>query len=241
VGIQGTYPHYELAGTRWIGKTVLHQPKCKCCGDDIGEELLEILVKRAAGKKVKGVHLTIRGIPEYFTRTGRPFTKQSLTNHMAHHIVVMKLSELGSMEAQVAAASKAKEQAKNRGNLPMRKENTSSERDELLRKAVDEDQMEPSESAVTKGSHMVYLEKVVRVAQHVVEQFPERVTPEMGIRAAAEIAKQRQNDSTEALIDLLVTTGSVGQGKAARVGPAGIVREIEGSTEVVEDAEYSDA
>jgi hypothetical protein len=225
VGIQGAYPTYSLPGTKWVGKTVLHQPKCKCCGDDVAEELLELLVKRAAGRKVPGINLTLRGIPEYFQREGRGFSKQGLLNHINNHIVVAKVGRDGELPTVAPKPSR----------VPSKGD--TQKRDQQLRDAVAGDEMEPSDAAVTKGSHMVFLEKVVKVAQHVVEQFPERVTPEMGIRAAAEIAKQRQNDSREALIDLLVATGSAGEGKVERVGPAAIVREIEGHTEEVEDAE----
>lgn len=225
--VHGTYPTYTLGKTGWVGSTQLHQPKCKCCGPDVADELLELLVKRAAGKKVPGVKLTLLGLVAHFQESGRGFAKPSLVNHMANHITVQKVSP-GGMSVTPAPTRAGTTAAKI-------KRDEGSKRDQALREAVDaaEAQIEVPEGDM-RGAHVGYLEKVVRIAAHVVEQFPERVTPEMGIRAAAEIAKMRQNDSRDALLDMLVQTAVASPGKVARVGQAAIVRELDTGEEAID-------
>lgn len=227
MAIQGSYPHYSLAGTSWVGRTAFHQPKCKCCSDDIAGELLELLVKRAAGRKVKGVHLTIDGLVAHFKKSGRDFSRQSLLGHMRKHITVEKIS----------AAAKAGTTQPTPGSKRAVRELPVSERDQRLRDrvAAAETPAGDDDEPDLRGPHVVYLERVVRVAQHVVEEFPERVTPEMGIRAAAEIAKMRENDSREKLIDMLVASG-VPRSHQASVGEPQVRRELEVAEEVIVDA-----
>lgn len=230
---QGSYPVYQLKGTSWVGSTIKHQPKCKCCAEDVAEELLELLTKRAANKPVKGVKLTLIGLQAYFAKSGRGFAKPSLINHMKHHVLVQRVTANGQPTVTKAAVAAA-------GKLATRANSAkAAERDLKLREAVDaaEAQVVEPADAAARGIHVGYLEKVVRVAAHVVEQFPERVTPEMGIRASAEIAKMRQNDSREALLDVLVSAHVASAGKVARVGELAIVRELDVGEETVTDAE----
>jgi hypothetical protein len=222
VPIGASYPAFQLPGTGWVGSTIAHNAKCKCCAGDVAEELLELLVKRAAGKKVKGVELTYRGIPDYFAQSDRGFSKQSLMNHMRSHVSVQKLVK------GVPQVADAPGKAVNVTKL-------NAERERALREAVAADVPEVSDDDDFRGPHVAYLERVVRIAAKVVEQFPERVTPEMGIRASAEIAKMRQNDSRDALLDMLVQTAVASPSKIARVGQAAIVRELD--TGEVQDAE----
>ncbi len=239
MAIHHDYPTYRLAGTPWMGMTIHHQPKCKCCADDVQAELLELLVIRASGKKVeRGVRLTLDGLVAYLFETSRAVSRQSLILHMKKHIEISKLPPApakGPKTGHGVAAAPAKGLTS--------KAAAERERKVLgLRKAVAEDvDMEPSEDSVTRGPHVVYLEKVVRIASHVVDHFPEKVTLEMGIRASAEIAKLRVNDSREALIDMLVASGSVSPARHGQVGFPQVVRELdtghETPTEEVADAE----
>jgi hypothetical protein len=211
MAIAATYPTFTYKG--WVGTTPIHQPKCKCCAGDTGEELMEMLVRRAAGdKRYKGHNLSMRGMCDYLERTNRRVVKNALMNHMQKHVQIAK-----GGRAPVPASTRTGGE-----NVSV----TTARKEQAVRATV---QAMPSvaETEDFRGPHVAYLEKVVKIAAAVVEEFPERVTPEMGIRASAEIAKMRQNDSRDALLDMLVQTAVTSPAKISRVGPAAVVRELD--------------
>jgi len=77
----------------------------------------------------------------------------------------------------------------------------------------------------TEPDHIRYLQSVVGIAEAVIEANPERVTPEMGLRAAAELSRIKASAERDRMLEILARSAAPPQ--AAELAGAVTVEAIE--------------
>jgi hypothetical protein len=188
----------------WTARASKYVPACKSCGPAVCEQLLRWLVLRAEGTKYRGELVTIPRIQGWLeSEYGVAVRYDGIKDHIRKHTQMSFLDP--KSKEHVAARREARTVA-------------AAERTAAVREAV---QARTGDQTV---DHISYLQTVVGIAEAVVREFPERVTPEMGLRAAAELSRIKASAERDRMLELLAFASG---GRAQRALPVVAVAAIE--------------
>jgi hypothetical protein len=174
----------------WIAKATVYNPQCKTCDPRAQVEVLRWLVLRALAEPYNGERVTIRNIVRWLeTERGIKVRFESVKKHLKNHVELVFVKpetaldpvrqRIEKVERELVKVTPEQRTAEIRAEVARRRE------------------------ASTEPDHIAYLQSVVGIAHGVIEANPERVTPEMGLRAAAELSRIKASAERDRMLEIL--------------------------------------
>ena len=163
---------------------------CVCCKGENQEVVLNLVLLRHFGQPLPGGEVpTWEAVYEYVKRAGIDVSLRAVRDHTKAHVEFSDAPQYatgaGSGDHVMSPAEQEERQIA------------------AFRKKVGDRIGDDADSADARGRHITYLERVVEVAIARVEEFPEQVTLEMGLRAAGELVKSKSNSERDELLRML--------------------------------------
>lgn len=176
---QGSYP-VATSSDGWVARIAHFEPRCKSCDPLVADFVLQLLIVRAQRGKHQGRRVTLPVIRELMeSEHGVTVRFEGFKDHVRKHVTIEHIS--------------ARPPAEKRG-VP------EPARIEVLRNAV---QARTAEPVPGTPDHIGYLQRIVGIATAVINEFPERVTPEMGLRASTELARIKASAERDRMLEVL--------------------------------------
>jgi hypothetical protein len=174
----------------WIAKATGFNPLCKCCDPRGSEQILRWLILRALQQPYEGRRVSLPAMNEWLaSECGVECSYEGMKNHVKNHVQLTFIKPEFGVTAPVARVERIEQQL-----IKVSPEQRIAEvRAEVQKRRV----------ASTEPDHIGYLQSVVGIAQAVIEANPERVTPEMGLRAAAELSRIKASAERDRMLEIL--------------------------------------
>ena len=174
----------------WIAKACAFNPNCKSCDPRGQVHILRWLILRALREPYDGERVTLRQMVIWLdSECGVQLREDGLKAHVKNHVELIFVKPTESADPVATRVSRVEQEL-----VKVTPEQRIAEvRAEVARRV----------ETSTEPDHIAYLQSVVGIAQAVIVANPERVTPEMGLRAASELSRIKASAERDKMLEIL--------------------------------------